>query len=116
MNLQNDPILRQVPEIKETVLYEIRDGIVYIINLNDTKLHNFLRRFKKNIPTRTEIEFDKLSSRTFELIDGQRTIYEIGQIIGEEFKEEADPLYERLVVYFDGLANNVRYITLKDGQ
>ncbi len=47
------------------------------------------------------------------MIDNERSVYEIGQIISQEFGEDAEPLYERLVVYFDGLAANLNYITLK---
>ncbi len=113
MHDKHDPILNQIPVVNTGIDFEIRENIVYIIKKNDTKMHNFLRRFKKNIPKQSEIKFDLISSRAFMLIDGKRNIYEIGQIIEEEFKEEAHPLYERLVVFFDGLNANLNYINLK---
>lgn len=112
MEQKNDPILSQVPILNPDVEFVIREDIVYIIKRNNTKLHNFLRKFKKSIPHTTEIEFDQISSRAFMLIDGERNIYEIGQIIHTEFGEDAEPLYERLVVYYDSLAANLHYITL----
>ncbi len=113
MQDKHDPILNQIPVLNAGIDFEIRENIVFIIKKNDTKLHRFFRKFKSNIPKQTEIEFDKISSRAFMLIDGRRNIYEIGQIIEEEFKEESHPLYERLVVFFDGLNVNLNYINLE---
>ncbi len=113
MGLENDPILSQVPVLKPELDFEVRDGIVYIIQYHNSKAHKFLRKFKKNIPEKTETKFDEISSRIFILIDNERSVYEIGQIISQEFGEDAEPLYERVVVYFDGLAANLNYITLK---
>lgn len=39
------------------------------------------------------------------LIDGTRTVYEIAQLVKEEFGEKAEPLYERLVQYIQNLEN-----------
>ena len=39
-------------------------------------------------------------------IDGEKSIYEISQLIKDEFKEEAEPLYERLIQYMNILKNN----------
>ncbi len=116
MHDMHDPILNQIPVLNAGIDFEIRENIVFIIKKNDTKLHRIFRKIKKNIPVQTEIEFDTISSRAFILIDGERNIYEIGQIIEEEFKEESHPLYERLVVFFDGLNANLNYINLKSGE
>ncbi len=50
MGLENDPILSQVPVLKPELDFEVRNGIVYIIQYHNSKAHKFLRKFKKNIP------------------------------------------------------------------
>lgn len=109
----NDPILKQVPILNSEIEFEVRDDIVFIIKRNNSKLHNFFRKIKKNIPEKTEIEFDSISSKAFILINGERNVYEICQLISAEFGEDAEPLYERLVTYFDSLAANLNYISIK---
>ena len=36
----------------------------------------------------------------------RKTIYEISQLVKDEFKEESEPLYERLIQYINILKNN----------
>ncbi len=54
--------------------------------------------FKK--PPVSYVHLDKTGSFVWPLIDGERTISQIGVLIEEAFGNEAHPLYERLSVYF----------------
>lgn len=46
------------------------------------------------------MHLDEMGSFVWPLIDGEKTILEIGKAVEERFGDEAKPLYERLVKYF----------------
>ncbi|MBQ4612545.1 MAG: PqqD family protein [Clostridia bacterium] len=46
------------------------------------------------------IHLDKIGSFVWPLLDGEKTITELGKLVEEHFGEEAHPLYERLAQYF----------------
>ena len=50
-------------------------------------------------PKVSQIHLEKFGSFLFPLIDGKKTIYEIGQEVHEHFGDEAEPLYPRLTQY-----------------
>ena len=54
--------------------------------------------FKK--PKISYIHLDEMGSFVWPLIDGERTITDIGVFVKEHFGEKAEPLYERLAKYF----------------
>lgn len=51
-------------------------------------------------PKVSYIHLDKTGSFLWPLLDGEKTITELGKLVEEEFGEEAHPLYERLAQYF----------------
>ena len=55
--------------------------------------------FKK--PPVTYVHLDKTGSFVWPLIDGTKDIHYLGQMVEEKFGEEAHPLYERLIKYFE---------------
>ena len=54
--------------------------------------------FKK--PKISYIHLDENGSFIWSLIDGEKTIIEIGGLVEQHFGEKAHPLYERLAKYF----------------
>ncbi len=57
-------------------------------------------------PRVSHIDLDKTGSFIFPLINGERSIYDIGVLVKEQFGEAAEPLYERLSKYMQILRNN----------
>ena len=51
-------------------------------------------------PKISYVHLDKLGTFIWPLIDGKKTITELGKLVDAEFGEEAHPLYERLARYF----------------
>ena len=56
--------------------------------------HKFFRR-----PGYTHIHLDDMGSFIWPFIDGKNTVYDIGLLVREHFGENAEPVYERLVLY-----------------
>ncbi len=54
--------------------------------------------FKK--PPVSYIHLDELGSFIWPLLDGEKTIFSLGEAVEAEFGEKAHPLYERLTKYF----------------
>lgn len=56
-------------------------------------------------PKTSYIHLDDMGSFVWPLIDGDKDITEIGKLVEEHFGEKANPLYERLIKYFQILEN-----------
>lgn len=54
-------------------------------------------------PKISHIHLDELGSYVWPLIDGERSIIDIGVLVKEHFGEKAEPLYERLAKFFQVL-------------
>jgi len=84
---------------------EREEGLIRLIVPRDSLMDRIVRKLFFT-PEAFKIDLDELGSFVWKQIDGQKTIYEIGQQLKEEFKEEAEPLYERLVQFMNILKNN----------
>ncbi|MBQ9112258.1 MAG: PqqD family protein [Clostridia bacterium] len=51
-------------------------------------------------PKVSHIHLDELGSFVWPVMDGEKTIFDIGKEVDEHFGEKAHPLYERLAKYF----------------
>lgn len=63
-------------------------------------------------PKKSSIKMDAFGSFIWQQADGVRNIYEIGQEVKHQFGEDAEPLYERLVMFMRTLAEQ-KYISYK---
>lgn len=61
-------------------------------------------------PKISYIHLDETGSFVWPLIDGEKDITEIGKYVEEHFGEKANPLYERLIQYFQ-ILENYKFIT-----
>lgn len=110
MTDQNDVYLQNIPIVKETVEYQVEDGIVSVMIDNNHRVQRFFRKLGFKIAKQTSINLDQYSSYVFLQIDGKRDIYTIGQNLKAEFGADAEPLYERLVTFIDFLEDNRRWV------
>lgn len=60
----------------------------------------------------SNIPLDEISSKAWRLIDGKRTIQEIGNIMDQQLGEQVAPVYERLSLLIKYLSSQ-GWITLK---
>ncbi len=64
--------------------------------------------FKK--PRISHVHLDAFGSFVWLQIDGERSIFEIGELVEAHFGEKAHPLYERLAKYFQ-ILESYRFVT-----
>lgn len=79
-------------------------GIV-ILEIENKGVFNFLAQklFKK--PRISYIHLDEMGSFVWPLIDGEKSVEQIGVKVEAHFGKKANPLYERLSKYFEILRN-----------
>jgi len=91
--------------------FESEDGFVTVDVINKGAFNTIAQIvFKK--PKISHIELDKFGSFVWKQIDGNKTIYDISKAVKQNFGKEAEPIIERLVMFFKILHNN-RFILYK---
>lgn len=104
MNKQNsENFLEKKPE-RAQVKWNNKGGVV-TLEIENKGLFNKIAQklFKK--PKISYIHLDEMGSFIWPLLDGDKTIIEIGEYVKEQFGEKANPLYERLSEYVRRLAS-----------
>lgn len=100
----NNNYLDRVPRI--IVKWRLREDGLAELTAENT---GFFNRLAQLMFKRPRISYIKHDSLVFKHIDGIRTVYDIGQLLGENYEETGYQLYERLYRYFEILRRN-RYI------
>ena len=75
------------------------DGIVTLSFENKGFFNRLAQTFFKK-PKISYVHLDEMGSFVWPLIDGEKTILEIGEFVKEHFGEKAEPIYERLAQHF----------------
>ncbi len=94
-----------VPVHHEQYEYTIEDSGAVTILVENKGLFNRIAQkcFKK--PKISHIHLDEMGNFIWPLIDGKHTVYDISELVHEQFGEKAEPLYNRLVQYMRNLEN-----------
>ncbi len=86
------------------------DGLVTLEVENKGVINRLFQLILKK-PKVSYIHLDELGSFIWCRIDGESTVLEIAETVKSAFGDKAEPLYERLVKFFEILKNN-KYIRL----
>ena len=98
--------LERIPKRPEKYAYTIgEDGIVTLEIENKGVFNKIAQKFFKK-PKISYVHLDEMGSFIWPLIDGERSIMTIGEMVKEHFGEKAEPLYSRLVGYIQMLENS----------
>jgi hypothetical protein len=107
---QTNP-LELVFAINEALDYEIDDRqIVTIRYKQDHWIQRLARKVRFRIPEYRRISMDAYGSFVFQCIDGKRPVKDIGELMMEKFGEEANPVYERLLVFLNHIEKHEHFI------
>ena len=74
------------------------NGEVNILVENTGVFNRIAQKLLKK-PRITKVHLQGIGSFVWPLMDGKRSIYDIGELVKEHYGEEAQPLYPRLVEY-----------------
>ncbi len=78
------------------------DGNVTIYIENRGIFNRIAQKLLKK-PKVSQLHLEEMGSFIWPLIDGDRSVYDIGILVKEHFKEKAEPLYPRLCKYIKTL-------------
>lgn len=105
---QNNNYLLFVP-LKKHFDWKVEEKSIKLIFYHDRMAERFLRWLVKK-PLASDLEFDKAGSIVWLAIDGHRTVYEIWEMLNQEFGADYDPDYKRLILFLNYL-NKKGWIT-----
>ena len=97
--------LDKIPTRNPDIGYTVDEKGVITLEIENKGLFNRIAQkvFKK--PKISYIHLDEMGSFVWPIINGEKSISEIGEAVDEHFGEKAHPLYERLAKYFQILEN-----------
>ena len=104
--------LENVPVHSQSITWELDGDDAVVLQVENKGMFNRIAQklFKK--PKVSFIHLDDLGSFVWKLIDGQKSIIDIGKEVEQHFGESANPLYERLATYFQML-ESYNFVTFK---
>lgn len=107
--------LERKPVRSEQLGWSADDQGMVTLEIENTGAMNRIAQklFKK--PKISYVHLDKMGSFVWSLIDGEKSIVELGEAVEEKFGEEAHPLYERLAKYFQ-ILDSYHFISWNDNK
>lgn len=114
MAKKQDNFLDYIPKHNSLFPYTKKENGRIEVKMLNRGLMKKLTQILLKKPKYTYIELDEFGSFVWEQINGETTVYEIGQRVKEKFGDAAEPLYERLCKYIRALRTNrfILYINL----
>lgn len=91
-----------VPVVTEKICEWRADekGVVTLVIENRGAMNTIMQKLIKK-PRFSQIHLDAMGSFIWQRCDGQQDIHAIAAAVHEEFGKKADPLYERLLKFFE---------------
>lgn len=98
-NHNNENYLDKKPLRSQKLSWSAENGKVSLAIENKGPWNRLAQILLKK-PRISYVHLDEIGSFVWPLLDGSRTILEIGKDVRDEFGDQAEPLYERLADYF----------------
>lgn len=89
--------------------YKNKDDIV-VLEIKRTGFFDKIAQKLFNAPTKSEIKLDAHGSFVWLCINGKKSVFDISKEVKNHFGDDAEPLLNRLVTFFNILVNN-KFIT-----
>lgn len=102
-----------VPARAEGLTWESGEDGIIVLRVENTGVFNRIAQKLFHRPRYTSVHMDKYGSFLWPLIDGERTVMELAGLQKDAFGEEVEPLYPRIVKYFQ-IVESYRFITFKN--
>ncbi len=97
---QEENYLERIPARPDGIEWSAdSDGIVTLEVHNTGAMNRIAQKLLKK-PKISYIHLDEIGSFVWPLMDGERTIMDIGEPVEVHFGDKAKPIYERLVQFF----------------
>ena len=98
--------MEKVPLRPPYIEWNVDEKGIVTLDIENTGVMNCIAQKLFRKPKVSHIHLDEMGSFIWPLIDGERSIMTIGEMVKEHFGEKAEPLYSRLVGYIQMLENS----------
>ena len=99
--LTGENYLDKIPMLSSFVSYKTDDEGIVTLEIENKGIMNRIAQKLFFKPKITYIHLDELGSFSILCADGKRSVFEIGKLLKQKHGEKCEPLYERLVKFFD---------------
>ena len=89
-----------IPKRAEELHWHMDEKQCVVLEVENKGIFNRIAQKCFRKPRITQVHLDANGSFLWPLIDGERTVMELAALQKEEFGEAAEPLYPRIVKYF----------------
>ncbi len=108
----NENYLEKIPCRSQSISYSVDENGIVTLEIQNTGIFNRIvqKLFKR--PKVSYIHLDENGSFVWQIIDGEKSILDLGKEVEERFGEASHPVYERLAKYFQ-ILDSYGFITFK---
>ena len=90
-----------IPQRAETLRWHTDEATGLItLEVENTGVFNTIAQKVFHKPRTTQVHLDETGSYLWPLIDGQKTVAQLADCMKQQFGEKAEPLYPRIIKYF----------------
>lgn len=92
--------LEKIPARPDSINWSTGDDGIVTLEIENKGVFNRIAQKLFRRPKISYIHLDETGSFLWPLLNGERTITDLGVLVEEKFGEDSHPLYERLATYF----------------
>ena len=96
---KKDNYIERIPVREARYKWDVNDKDEVTIYIENKGPFNFMAQKLLKKPRVSQIHLQGQGNYIWPLIDGERTIYDIGLLVKERFGDEAEPLFPRLIEF-----------------
>lgn len=111
-NVISKNYLEKIPVRPASIGWEIDEKGIVTLSIENKGWANFLAQKLFKRPKISYVHLDEMGSFIWPIIDGEKNIIELGEVVKEHFGDAANPLYERLARYFQ-ILESYRFVEWK---
>ena len=109
----NENYLERIPVRSESLGFSADGNGMVTLSKENVGFFNRIAQKLFKRPKISYIHLDEMGSFIWPLLDGEKSIYELGKLVEEHFGEKAAPVYERLSKYL-AIMHSYGFISFKD--
>ncbi len=104
-----------IPVRAEGLEWTRDDEEIVVLEVENTGVFNRIAQKLFKRPQVTKVHMEQFGSFLWPLIDGERTVKELADLLKERFGEEAEPIYPRVAKYMQ-IMESYHFISLVSGE
>lgn len=111
--VSSENYLEKIPVRPEGLRWDADDKGIVTLYIHNTGIMKKITQVLLKKPEYTQVHLDANGSFVWPLIDGEKNIIQLGELVKEQFGEAAEPLYPRLAKFFQ-ILESYHFIGFKE--